>query len=88
VLRWARADTPGAVHHVMVRGIEKRKIVDGGKYQQAFPARLGMVSAFVAKFLPGFFFAPGPLFRSRGRLLRISSPWETPQSEKSSIYSE
>jgi hypothetical protein len=26
--RQARLDTPGTLHHVIVRGIEKRKIVD------------------------------------------------------------
>lgn len=42
--RQARLDAPGTLHHVMVRGIEKRKIVDDGRDRQAFVGRLGEVA--------------------------------------------
>ena len=29
--RQARVDSPGTLHHVIVRGINKRRIVDGGE---------------------------------------------------------
>lgn len=43
--RQARLDAPGTMHHVMVRGIEKRKMVDDGRDRQAFVGRLGEVAA-------------------------------------------
>ena len=39
--RQARLDSPGTLHHVIVRGIEKRRIVDNVKDQEAFVSRLG-----------------------------------------------
>jgi putative transposase len=39
--RQARLDAPGALHHVMVRGIEKRRIVEDGKDRRRFTSRLG-----------------------------------------------
>jgi putative transposase len=39
--RQARLDALGVLHHVMVRGIEKRRIVDDGKYRRRFVSRLG-----------------------------------------------
>ncbi|MBI4573033.1 MAG: transposase [candidate division NC10 bacterium] len=43
--RQARLDAPGTLHHVMVRGIEKRRIVDDGKDRGKFIARLGEAAA-------------------------------------------
>ncbi len=43
--RQARLDAPGTLHHVMVRGIEKRRIVDDGKDRGNFLARLGDAAA-------------------------------------------
>ncbi len=43
--RQARLDAPGTLHHVMVRGIEKRRIVDDGKDRGNFLARLGEAAA-------------------------------------------
>jgi len=43
--RQARLDAPGTLHHVMVRGIEKRRIVDDGKDRGAFMGRLGEAAA-------------------------------------------
>jgi len=34
-------DAPGTLHHVIVRGLEKRRIVDNVKDQEAFVSRLG-----------------------------------------------
>jgi hypothetical protein len=39
--RQARLDAPGVLHQVMVRGIEKRRIVDDAKDRRRFVARLG-----------------------------------------------
>ena len=39
--RQARLDAPGTLHHVIVRGIEKRRIVDDERDRQDFVARLG-----------------------------------------------
>ncbi len=43
--RQARLDAPGTLHHVMVRGIERRRIVDDEKDRGAFMARLGGAAA-------------------------------------------
>lgn len=39
--RQARLDAPGTLHHVIVRGIEKRRIVDNEKDRESFVSRLG-----------------------------------------------
>lgn len=39
--RQARLDAPGTLHHVILRGIEKRRIVDDDKDRQNFAKRLG-----------------------------------------------
>ncbi len=39
--RQARLDATGTLHHVIVRGLEKRRIVDNVKDQEAFVSRLG-----------------------------------------------
>ncbi len=39
--RQARLDAPGVLHHVVLRGIEKRWIVDDGKARRRFFSRLG-----------------------------------------------
>ena len=43
--RGARLDAPGTLHHVMVRGIEKRKIVNDVADRKNFVNRLGKLSA-------------------------------------------
>jgi putative transposase len=42
--RQARLDAPGALHHVIVRGIEKRRIVDDGKDRENFVKRMGEIA--------------------------------------------
>ena len=42
--RQARLDAPGTLHHVMVRGIEKRKIVNDEKDRNDFVTRLGDIA--------------------------------------------
>ncbi len=42
--RQARLDAPGTLHHVMVRGIEGRRIVDDEQDRKEFVARLGTVA--------------------------------------------
>jgi len=39
--RQARLDAPGTLHHVIVRGIEKRQIVDDNKDRADFVNRMG-----------------------------------------------
>ena len=39
--RQARLDAPGTLHHVIVRGIERRKIVDDDQDRQDFVSRIG-----------------------------------------------
>jgi REP element-mobilizing transposase RayT len=39
--RGARLDAPGTLHHVIVRGIERRKIVDDDRDRENFRSRLG-----------------------------------------------
>jgi putative transposase len=46
--RQARLDAPGTLHHVMVRGIEKREMVNDGRDRQAFVDRLGEVAGSTA----------------------------------------
>ena len=42
--RQARLDAPGTLHHVIIRGIEKRRIVDDAKDQEDFISRLGSIA--------------------------------------------
>ncbi len=42
--RQARLDAPGTLHHVIVRGIEKRRIVDDKVDQDNFVLRMGQVA--------------------------------------------
>ena len=39
--RSARMDAPGALHHIIVRGIGRRKIIDDDTDRDAFLERLG-----------------------------------------------
>ena len=41
--RQARLDTPGTLHHVIIRGIEKRKIVNDRKDRENFVNRMGRI---------------------------------------------
>ena|GEM_PF-1259636 len=42
--RQARLDAPGSLHHVIVRGIEKRPIVDDDKDRKSFVDRMGSLA--------------------------------------------
>ena len=42
--RQARLDVPGTLHHVIIRGIEKRKIVDDPNDQNTFVERMGQIA--------------------------------------------
>jgi len=42
--RQAKLDTPATLHHVIIRGIEKRPIVDDGKDRKEFVLRMGYLS--------------------------------------------
>lgn len=41
----ARLDSPGTLHHVIVRGIEREKIVTDDEDRNAFISRLGKVAS-------------------------------------------
>lgn len=42
--RQARLDAPGTLHHVIIRGIEKRRIVADDIDRHAFVTRLGQLT--------------------------------------------
>jgi REP element-mobilizing transposase RayT len=42
--RQARLDSPGTLHHVIIRGIEKKKIVSCDQDRQDFVARMGTIA--------------------------------------------
>lgn len=42
--RKARLDAPGTLHHVIIRGIEKKKIVDDDRDMQDFVSRMGIAA--------------------------------------------
>jgi len=48
--RRARLDAPGTLHHVMVRGIERRRIVNDVADRKNFVGRLGELAASTNKF--------------------------------------
>ena len=41
--RKARIDAPGALHHIIIRGIEKKHIFRGNRDKNTFIARLGTI---------------------------------------------
>ncbi len=43
--RQARLDAPGTLHHIIIRGIEKRRIVDDRIDREGFVSRMGKLSA-------------------------------------------
>jgi putative transposase len=52
--RRARLDAPGTLHHVIVRGIEKRRINNDNADRQNFVKRLGELSVGTKQpFMPG-----------------------------------
>ena len=48
--RKARIDAPGALHHIIVRGFERRSIFSDDKDQDNFVARLGEIVIDTAGF--------------------------------------
>jgi putative transposase len=47
--RGPRLDAPGSLHHVIVRGIERRRIFESDKDRQDFLARLVMLGVKPSK---------------------------------------
>jgi REP element-mobilizing transposase RayT len=43
--RKARLDAPGTLHHIIMRGIEKRRIVDDQKDRKNFVSRMGPIAS-------------------------------------------
>ena len=43
--RQARLDAPGTLHHVIVRGIEKRKIITDDRDRKNFVSRMGTIAS-------------------------------------------
>ena len=52
--RKARLDAPGTLHHVIIRGIERRPIVDDEKDRENFVSRLGQLAAETEKSIGDF----------------------------------
>ena len=44
--RQARLDAPGALHHVMIQGIERSPIFEADRDGQDFILRIGMLRSF------------------------------------------
>jgi hypothetical protein len=42
--RGPRLDAPGTLHHVIIRGIERRQIVDDDEDRDGFVARMGAIA--------------------------------------------
>jgi REP element-mobilizing transposase RayT len=49
--RQARLDAPGTLHHVIVRGIERRQIVNDHCDRSDFVSRMGKIAAETARHL-------------------------------------
>jgi len=61
--RQARLDSPGTLHHVMVREIERRRIVDNEQDRKEFVTRLGTVAIETAtSSMPGRYCQTMPTF--------------------------
>ena len=45
MLRQARLDAPGTIHHVVVRSIGKRKIVTDDRDRENFVSRMGTIAS-------------------------------------------
>ena len=43
--RQARLDAPGTLHHVIVRGIEKRELVDDRTDRDNFVSKMGQIAS-------------------------------------------
>jgi len=50
--RLARLDAPGVLHHIMIRGIERRKIFLNRRDQEDFLDRLGILLPERKRFFP------------------------------------
>lgn len=44
MLRQARLDAPGALHHVIIRGIEKRSIIDNQEDGEDLVSHMGQIA--------------------------------------------
>lgn len=42
--RGPRLDAPGTLHHLIIRGIERRQIVDDDEDREGFVARMGAIA--------------------------------------------
>ncbi|GBE02171.1 MAG TPA: hypothetical protein ENH01_07125 [Nitrospirae bacterium] len=47
--RQARLDAPGTLHHIIIRGIERRRIVDDKRDRENFVSRIGSIVSVVIK---------------------------------------
>ena len=52
--RQARLDAPGTLHHVIVRGIEKTRIVDDRKDRENFVKRMGEIASDISTTIYGW----------------------------------
>ena len=72
--RQARLDAPGTLHHIILRGMEKRRIVDDDKDRQNFVKRLGDLSEETETKIYAW-----SLLTNHAHLLLRSGPWGLPK---------
>ena len=53
--RRARLDAPGTLHHIIVRGIERRQIVDDDRDRRDFVSRMGTLAVGILGEAPDLF---------------------------------
>ncbi len=67
--RRARLDAPGTLHHVMIRGIERRQIVDDDEDRRTFVDRMGIVALETGTKVPAW-----SLLNNHAHILLKSGP--------------
>jgi REP element-mobilizing transposase RayT len=86
MLRKARIDAPGALHHIIIRGIERRRIFSNNRDRDDFIERLGDIVTETKTFCFGWALIPNhaqillrtdrtPLTMIMSRLLTDYADW-------------
>jgi len=71
--RQARLDSPGTLHHVMIRGIEKKKIVSDNRDRDDFVSRMGTIATEMETAIYAWALMPNHV-----HILLRSGPWGLP----------
>jgi len=72
--RQARLDAPGTLHHVIIRGIERSKIVSDDRDRQDFVSRMGNIALETATLIYAW-----ALMTNHAHILLRSGPSGLPQ---------